>query len=202
MGWEKMNTLHSSCPCGKGILSQDIYEDDWNRREEKNVVIECEECRKKYSVEKQYYKRLKSHYGERTNYWLVPINYPEYAGVSVEKVYPTKTKMYNMLERDFVEYLIITYDYKELVEAKNNMTLNKAYAKIGGTAKKIAKEYRQQYKSQNVMNMLEFVERAIALYRMYEGNHENRIIVEEKEKQEYTAYLEEKEKHIIPVILN
>lgn len=200
MSWEKINTRHVPCPCEKGILSQDIYEDDWKRTEEGPVIIECKECREKYKVEKEYYKSLKSHRGDWTNYWLVPNNYPEYNGVSVKKVYPTKTEMYNMVQRDFVEYLIITYDFNELIEARNNMTQNKAFDKIRGIARIIAKEYKRQFKSQNVKDMLVFVEKAITLYKMYEGNHENRKIVEEKEKQEYAAYLEEKKKHIIPVI--
>ena len=51
MSWEEMYTCSTICPCGKGKITQASYGDDWNRYKDGPVVIECEECAKKYRVE-------------------------------------------------------------------------------------------------------------------------------------------------------
>ena len=51
MSWEEMSTSQTVCPCGKGYITQKHYGDDWNRFKDDPIVIECEECKKKYKVE-------------------------------------------------------------------------------------------------------------------------------------------------------
>lgn len=53
MSWEEMSTSQTVCPCGKGKITQKSYGDDWNRYQDGPVIIECEECAKKYKVEEE-----------------------------------------------------------------------------------------------------------------------------------------------------
>jgi len=55
MSWEVIRTKKAKCPCGKGIIEQDIIGDDWNRIDSKTPRIICEECNKKYELTSKYY---------------------------------------------------------------------------------------------------------------------------------------------------
>ena len=62
MSWEEEETSQPVCPCGNGRITQKHYSDDWGRFEDGPVVIECEDCNKKYKVkEEQHYGRLASY---------------------------------------------------------------------------------------------------------------------------------------------
>ena len=50
MSWEEEETSQTVCPCGNGRITQKHYSDDWGRFEDGPVVIECEDCNKKYKV--------------------------------------------------------------------------------------------------------------------------------------------------------
>lgn len=49
MSWDVINEKEIPCPCGKGVLKHFFEMDDWNRCRE-YVVIDCAECRKKYTI--------------------------------------------------------------------------------------------------------------------------------------------------------
>lgn len=42
MSWEEMSRKSIECPCGRGMISQASYMDDWNRWEDGPVEIECD----------------------------------------------------------------------------------------------------------------------------------------------------------------
>jgi hypothetical protein len=186
MSWEELYTRKMICPCGKGYLTQTTYGDDWNRYKEGPIHIECEICNKNYRVEGSF---------------LIPYDYPAYSGTRVSTMYPTKTDMFNMYNRDFVEYLIISYDYEELLEAKENMIECGAYKKLDGISKRIASEYKSQFNSQRVASIVEKVDVSIEQYHEYNGNHEARKIIAKQEEQEYALYRKEKAKYQIPIRL-
>jgi hypothetical protein len=174
------------CPCGKGYITQTTYGDDWNRFKEGPINIECEICNKKYRVDDGS---------------LTPYDYPEYTGIRLSTVYPTRTNMTNLYSRDFVEYLIISYDYEELLEAKEKMIKCGAYKKLHGVSKRIASDYKYQFKSQRVAAIVEKVDASIKQYYEYNGNHEARKIVAKQQEQEYALYRKEKAKYQIPIKL-
>lgn len=69
MSWEVINTKKIKCICGKGTIIQEIIGDDWNRIEDKQPVIQCEECAKKYTIESKTVTPKPYH--ERTTYYCV-----------------------------------------------------------------------------------------------------------------------------------
>lgn len=95
MSWEEMYTRSTVCPCGKGKLTQKTYGDDWNRYEEEAVIIECEECVKKYKIETITHRGLLSSDGVWSTNYLTPIDYPEYTGIQENDLYPPTASMYD-----------------------------------------------------------------------------------------------------------
>jgi len=69
MSWEVIRTNKIKCLCGKGQIKQDLLGDDWNRYEDGQPVIECEECSKKYSIISETSKSKPYH--EHTTYFCV-----------------------------------------------------------------------------------------------------------------------------------
>ena len=57
MSWEEEETSQTVCPCGNGRITQKHYSDDWGRFKDDHVVIECEDCNKKYKVKAINFKR-------------------------------------------------------------------------------------------------------------------------------------------------
>lgn len=54
MSWDKTYNKEI-CPCGKGILVQEVRDDDWNRVEFGKPYIECEECKTKYKIIERHF---------------------------------------------------------------------------------------------------------------------------------------------------
>lgn len=202
MSWELKRTQSMKCPCGKGQIIQETYDDDWGRDEERHPKIECTECQKKFKVFKKSHPQRKPYHGGGESYYLLPIDYPDYTGTQVSAIYKTKTDMTNISQRDFVEYLIVTYDLNQLIEAYNQMIQYSSYAKLTGTSKHIAKAYKGQFNSQRVKFIAEKTQEAIRGYGEYYGNYEQRKVVEESEKKEYAAYCIDREQYLIPITLN
>lgn len=50
MSYEVCNSEKISCPCGRGKISKVLKTNDWGRTKE-DIIIECEQCRKKYKIE-------------------------------------------------------------------------------------------------------------------------------------------------------
>ena len=69
MSWEVINTKKIKCLCGKGTITQETIGDDWNRIEDKEPVIQCEECSKKYKIESKFMNPKPHH--EYTIYYCV-----------------------------------------------------------------------------------------------------------------------------------
>ena len=72
MSWEEMSTSQTVCPCGKGYITQKHYGDDWNRFKDGPIVIECEECKKKYKVEEVNHYGMLTSDGSWSEYFLLP----------------------------------------------------------------------------------------------------------------------------------
>lgn len=197
MSWELIRRQVAACPCGKGSLIQNVYEDDWNQIDLGSVEIECLECKKIYKTFTESYPERKPHYGQTERSFLLPINYPNYTGTQVSSVYKTKSDMFNLNNRDFVEYLIVSYPLLELIDTKNQMTQKGSAAKLNRMAKKIAKEHKRQFNSLRLTSILPKVQRAIDNYTQYEGNYQQRLIIQERENAERAAYDKDKKSHSI-----
>lgn len=72
MSWDKYYKKEI-CPCSKGILVQEVREDDWNRVEFGKPYIECAECKSKYKIIERHFFQL-SWKGDGVRYYLVPID--------------------------------------------------------------------------------------------------------------------------------
>lgn len=142
MSWELLRFLSTKCPCGMDQIKQEIYGDDWFRIRPSRPIIECTECQKKFQIIAKKHPQCKPHHGGEESYYLLPIDYPDYTGTQVTEIFKT------VFNRDFVEYLIITYDSSQLIEAYNQMIKCASYVKLTGTSKSIAKEYKSQFNTQ------------------------------------------------------
>ena len=75
MSWEEMSTSQTVCPCGKGKITQKSYGDDWNRYQDGPVIIECEECAKKYKVEEVMHRGMLTSDGSWSEYFLLLLHF-------------------------------------------------------------------------------------------------------------------------------
>ena len=184
------------CPCGMGNISQTVYGDDWNRVEYAPVQIECELCSQKYKVEEEHHSSIKPHHGDWTIYYLTPVDYPAYDGISEIGVYGPKS-----YDSDFSKYLIENYSFSDLTAAKSEYTKKASSSKVTGVARKICASYRRRFKTTKTALIMEQIEKAIALYQKYEGNYDQRTAISQQESNERRAYTEEKRKHQIMIDL-
>ena len=90
MSWEEVRTKGVACPCGQGKIEQREYMDDWNQIEYSTPTIVCPICSKKYKVCTEHHDSYKPGRGSWNNYYLIPIDYPEYSGTQEATVYPRK----------------------------------------------------------------------------------------------------------------
>lgn len=199
MSWEEVGKKEIACPCGKGLISQVRYGDDWNRFEDGPVIIECEECKKKYQVESEYHSSYRPGHGDWTTYYLTPIEYPSYAGICENSIYGT---VHNGIKQiPFDEYLIETFSLIDLKSAKAEYSEKRSSAKVTGAAMKICKEHKRWFHSVKATAILSKLEIAISKYDDYYGSFDQRIVVREQEKIERAEYQCEKRKYQIKLEL-
>lgn len=60
MSYEIISDDKIVCPCGKGHIRKIIKENDWFQRKE-SILIECECCDNKYTVEKNTVRTYNNH---------------------------------------------------------------------------------------------------------------------------------------------
>lgn len=199
MSWEEMSTTKIPCPCGKGTISQAHYSDDWNRFEDGQVLIECEECRKKYDIESEYYQSYRPGHGSWTRYYLTPVEYPPYTGICENDIYgPLHINIYNTA---FEDYLIEQYSLNDLEIAKEEYSEKHNSSKVSGIAKQICKDHKRLFNSVKASLIIVKLETAIEQYKTYQGSYDQRIIVRKQESKEREEYQREKRKHQIKLDL-
>lgn len=197
MGWEEMFTRSVPCPCGKGKISQTEYGDDWNRFQSGPVVIECDECRNLYKVDSDSYGSYKPKHGSWTIYYLLPIDYPRYSGITECNVYP----IHNIYDISFHAYLIENYSKNTLIAAEKEYWLKKSSSKVTGAASSICKEHKRRFNTVKFQLVLDQIKLAIHKYDSYTGTYEQRQEIRELEKVQRQEYNAEKEKHRIKIEL-
>ena len=198
MSWEEMLTRSAPCPCGKGTITQTEFGDDWNRSEYGPVEIHCPECEKKYRVDCAFHYDPRAWKGSTTSYYLLPIDYPEYDGITLDAVYPQPFHIY---EVPFTEYLIKNYTYAELQDAYAVMQAKTAFTALTGISAKIGKDCKGHYRTTRLKIIRPLVGDAVNKYHTYEDNYENRARICEQERAARTVYEQEKEKYLIPIYL-
>lgn len=134
MGWEEMSRKSIECPCGRGMISQASYMDDWNRWEDGPVEIECDFCRENYEVECE-------HHGTRTLYDLTPKGYPSYSGIKLEDIYP---EMYRLHDVSFEEYLMKNYTFQDLNSSYAEMQRVGAVSRLNGVSQSICSDHKKK----------------------------------------------------------
>lgn len=189
MGWEEMSRKSIECPCGRGMISQASYMDDWNRWEDGPVEIECDFCRENYEVECE-------HHGTRTLYDLTPKGYPSYSGIKLEDIYP---EMYRLHDVSFEEYLMKNYTFQDLNSSYAEMQRVGAVSRLNGVSQSICSDHKKKFGSVRVKDIIPKIQWAIGNYARCPDNKANRNIVAAKERIEYQEYLAEKRKHQIRI---
>lgn len=199
MSWEEMSTTRISCPCGKGTISQAHYADDWNRFKAGLVLIECEECRKKYKVEEEHHQSYNPGHGGWTICYLTPVEYPPYTGICENDIYgPLHT---NICDIPFEDYLIEQYSLNDLEIARKEYNEKRSSSKVSGIAKQICKKHKSFFNSVKATLIIKKLEIAIEQYKTYQGSYDQRILVRKQEKQERNGYQQEKRKYQIKLDL-
>lgn len=163
------------------------------------MVIECEECRKKYKVEGEHHQSYHPGHGDWTIYYLTPVEYPPYTGICENNIYgPLHTNIYNTI---FEDYLIEQYSLSDLEIAKAEYSEKLSSSKVTGIAKQICKDHKRFFNSVRAVLIIEKLEIAVEQYRTYEGSYDQRIIVRQQENQKRKEYQQEKRKHQIKLDL-
>lgn len=196
MSWELSKTSKITCPCGKGYIIQEHFDDDWNRTKKDSPVIQCEECKSKYVIEEETYSNpYKWESGTITTYYLTPVDYPKYIGISEEKEYGNSHN--NVYDLPFHMYLIENYSYQDLKESIEEYESKKFSSKVSGIAKRICDDHKRRFKTTKTKLVVEQLNRAINEYLTYFGTYDQRIIVRLHEEQERKKYVDEKRIHQI-----
>lgn len=194
MSWEEVRTKCVACPCGQGEIEQKEYMDDWNQIEYSTPTIVCPICSKKYKVCTEHHDSYKPGRGSWNNYYLIPIDYPEYSGTQEATVYPRKAL-------SFAETLVENYTLGELKLAQEVAEHCRSSASLTGVAALICTAHRKTFDSVKIRNIREQIANAIVLYPNYSGTKEQRDIVRKQEEVERNFYEEEKAKYKVPIDL-
>lgn len=190
MSWEEMYTYSATCPCGKGKITMTSYGDDWNRYKDGPVVIECEECAKKYKIEEETHHRLLASDGSWCTYYLTPKDYPDYKGPKESDLYPTAINQY----QNFTVWLIEQYTEDDLRGVLDQLKNTTSSAQLKGIAARIRDAHRKAKKTVRVGEIIKTVEAALEKYPEHVGNKIQREEIRKKESDARAAYLEEKRK--------
>lgn len=191
MSWEEMYTCSATCPCGKGKITQKSYGDDWNRYQDGPVVIECEECAKKYKVEEVTHRGMLTSDGSCSTYYLTPIDYPDYEGPKESDLYPATRNQY----QDFLVWLIENYTQDELRGVLDQLKNTTSSAKLTGIAAGIREAHKKAKKTVRVGEIAKTVEATLEKYPEHVGNKIQREEIRKKESDGRAAYIKEKRKH-------
>lgn len=191
MSWEAMYTRSAFCPCGKGKITQTSYGDDWNRYQDGPIIIECEECAKKYKIEEEAHRGLLASDGSWSTYYLTPIDYPDYDGPKESDLYPAAVSQY----QDFSVWLIENYTEGELRDVLDQLKNTTSSAMLTGIAVGICKAHKKAKKTVRVSEIKKTIETAVEKYPKHIGNKMQREEIRKKESDGRAAYTKEKRKH-------
>lgn len=193
MSWEEMYTYKATCPCGKGKIIQKHYGDDWNRFQDGPVVIECEECAGKYTVEEVVHSRLLTSDGDWSSYYLTPKDYPPYTGISESSIFPPPANEY----ADYPAWLIENYTEDELKHVLLQLRNTTSSVKLSGIAAQICKSHKKAKNTVRVSEIMKSVEAALDRYPKHNGTKSQRDRIREQAEGEQAEYTTEKQKHQI-----
>ena len=165
--------------------------DDWNRYKDGPVLIECDECAKKYKVEEVTHHGLLASDGSWSTYYLTPIDYPDYEGPKESDLYPATRNQY----QDFHVWLIENYTEDELRGVLDQLKNTTSSAKLTGVAVGIREAHKKARKTVRVGEIAKTVEEALEKYPGHVGNKIQREEIRKKESDGRAAYIKEKRKH-------
>lgn len=197
MSWEEMYTCSATCLCGKGRITQTTYGDDWNRYEDGPVVIECEECAKKYKIEEEAHRGLLASDGSWSTYYLTPKDYPDYEGPKESDLYPAALNQY----QNFQVWLIENFTEDQLRKVMTQLKNTTSSARLTGIAVDIREAHKKAKKTVRVSEIAKTVEAALEKYPEHVGNKIQREEIRKRESDARKVYIKEKRKHQIVINL-
>lgn len=162
------------CPCGKGVIVEKSFSNEWNRiKEEINLI--CADCKIKYHLE-----YIRSIHGDHED--SIPVLVP-----NGESVYQ------NTRYESFQEELCCSYPLKTLEYVSEILIDSTSCSKIKDyITREVIKKYKRYYNTMRIKAIRENVFDAIELYNKFTNNYEreNDRINATKKKVVYIHNLE------------
>lgn len=188
MSWEETHKVSSVCPCGQGTIEQLSYMDDWNRSKDGSPTLKCKYCSTKYYPESAGFGLC----------YLTPILYPKY----IRPKGMLKYDKYHNMSEDFDIWLMENFDYCELVSVLDQIKSVTNASKLTGIASRIRNNCKDAKGTVKIKFITGVVESAVNGYHKYVANKECRDKARQLDLELYNAYIQEKRKHQIKIIMN
>ena len=180
MSWDK-TYKKEICQCGKGVLVQEVRDDDWNRVEFGKPYIECEECKTKYKIIERHF--FQPHWkGDGICYYLVPIDLVDDA--VYENKY-TNIDVRKLAQEHFSKCLKCVYSLNVLNEALSELKKISNCSSVKGFAREIIKLRKKYLHSCRLKELTQEIIKAINTYD--EGPNFELICAEDKRNSEKRA---------------
>lgn len=189
MSWDK-HYKKEICPCSKGVLVQEVREDDWNRVEFGRPYIECDECKTKYKIIERHFFQPPWK-GDGVCYYLVPIDLVD------EAVYENKytnIDEHKLAQEDFSKCLKCVYSLNVLNEALLELNKISNCTSAKGFAREIIKLRKRYLHSCRLKELIQEVTKAINSYD--EGPNFELIRAEDERNSKKRAAFWEKVKAV------
>lgn len=189
MSWDK-TYKKEICPCSKGVLVQEVRDDDWNRVEFGKPYIECEECKTKYKIIERHFFEYPWK-GDGVCYYLVPIDLVDDA--VYENKY-TSIDEQKLAQEDFSKCLKCVYSLKVLNEALSELKKISNCSSAKDFARDIIKLRKRYLHSCRLKELIQEITTAINSYD--EGPNFELISAEEERNSKKRAAFWEKVKAV------
>ncbi len=178
MSYDLDRTTKYKCPCGKGVILEKDYSNDWNQSHT-NYFIDCEECGTgagAYHIEEVGYTKPDGEY--RTTPYLVPKG---------ESLHFYNGGSYNLRDTPFNELLCMWYTKSDLEHAYEVLKVSTYYSRITDRlASSVCGRGKEVLKTVKPKIIREYVPKAIDMYDDVSNNYELNTIRVAKEKERVT----------------
>ena len=159
------------CPCGKGLIVEENYSNDWFQSYDK-YSISCDECKEKYHVEEVGYTKSDGEY--RSTAYLVPIG---------ETLNYNSGSSYNIYDTPFYIQLCMDKMKNELVQAYEVLKESKYFSRLEDReAISICNLSKRSLGSVKVKVVLPHLIEAIENYDSIDNNYERKKLRLAQEK--------------------
>lgn len=134
------------CPCGKGMIIESSFSNEWNKVNE-GIKLMCANCEKSYHIQ-----NISASHGDHVDY--IPVLVP-----NGESIYP------NTGSASFPESLCCSYSLKTLVDVFDVLTYSTTYSKITDyTTREVIRKCKNYHNTMRIKTVKKYVFDAINIY--------------------------------------